>query len=36
MNAETVKLIHQIRNIPEERNNSHLFSGNNLKLASAN
>jgi len=36
MNADTVKTIHQVRNIPEERNNSRLFSGNNLKLASAN
>jgi len=36
MNVETVKTIHQVRNIPEERNNSRLFSGNDLKLASAN
>jgi len=36
MNVETEKTIHQVRNIPEERNNSRLFSGNDLKLASAN
>jgi len=29
MNAKTVKTIHPVRNIPEEPNNSHLFSGNN-------